>query len=264
VYQEIADQFDLQKALTIGTLPEVYLHDYGPQLLESYVDTYLREEVQAEALTKDLGAYARFLDMAASVSGQFLNYSKIASDTDIHKETIRRYFEILADTLLIERLPSYTDVPKERKARQKEKFIFFDLGVRNAILKRVGGGFSQEEMGQLFEQWIQLQCIYLNRCNRLQKKLSTFRDARGLEVDLIIESEQDLLLVEVKWSTKVKEKYFSNLHSLEKIISANNALTQNVKKIVVYRGEHKQKFSGDAFAVPYRNFLEEFTAKSGF
>ena len=60
VYWEIREGFDLNKALTIGTLPEVYLQDYGPEILNSYVTGYLREEIQAEALTKDLASYSRF------------------------------------------------------------------------------------------------------------------------------------------------------------------------------------------------------------
>ena len=102
VYWEIREGFDLNKALTIGTLPEVYLQDYGPEILNSYVTGYLREEIQAEALTKDLASYSRFLDLAAELSGQYMNYSKVASDSEVNKDKIRRYMEILSDTLLVE------------------------------------------------------------------------------------------------------------------------------------------------------------------
>src|SRR5690606_20271480 len=121
----ISEAFDLDRALHLGTLPDIYLHDYGEELLEAYTATYLREEIQAEALTKDLAAYGRFLDLAAEMSGHHLNYSKLASDSEVNKETIRRYMEILSDTLLIERIPSFTATPKQRKARQKDRYIFF-------------------------------------------------------------------------------------------------------------------------------------------
>ena len=125
LYWELKDRFDLDKALTIGTLPEIFLEEWGPDILGSYVAGYLREEIQAEALTKDLASYSRFLNLAAELSGQYMNYAKVASDSEINKETIRRYMEILADTLLVEHVPSFKGVDKRRRARQKDKFIFF-------------------------------------------------------------------------------------------------------------------------------------------
>jgi uncharacterized protein len=255
VYPEISDKFDLNRALTIGTLPDVYLNDYGPELLDSYGDTYLREEIQAEALTKDLGAYARFIDLAAELSGQYINYSKIASDSEINKETIRRYFDILSETLIVEKIPSYVKVDKLRKARQREKFIFFDLGVRNAVLKRHKGIFSREEMGGLFEQWLILQCIYLNRLMKLDLKLSTYRDASGVEVDLIIEKGTSLHLVEVKSTTRAQSKYFKGMRKFEAVTGIE------CEKTVVYQGEHTQSFDGKEKAVPFGLFLDELISE---
>ncbi|MBL4680769.1 MAG: ATP-binding protein [Pseudomonadales bacterium] len=253
VYWEIEENFDLQKALTIGTLPEVYLQDYGPDILQSYVAGYLREEIQAEALTKDLASYSRFLDIAAELSGQYLNYSKVASDSEINKETIRRYMEILSDTLLIEQLPSYRSVGKERRARQKDKFFFFDLGVRNALLgytaKQI---FSKTEYGRLFEQWLILQVIYYNKLNKKNWRLSSYRDAGGVEVDLIIETQTTLFAIEIKSSQKVKEKMFQGLQKFEKIIG------KPAEKILVYQGQFEQYFERHGNALPYQKFLGEF------
>jgi predicted AAA+ superfamily ATPase len=126
-YWEIAkaeNRFDLKKALLTGLLPEVYLSKIGPQILQTYADVYLKEEIQAEALLKDLGAYARFLELAAELSGQYLNYAKLALSTEINKETLRRFFSILEETLIINRLPSYNVKDSHRKVRQKTNFIF--------------------------------------------------------------------------------------------------------------------------------------------
>lgn len=252
VYWEIRDGFDLRKALTTGTLPEVYLQDYGPDILDSYVAGYLREEIQAEALTKDLASYSRFLDLAAELSGQHLNYSKVASDSEINKDAVRRYMEILTDTLLIELLPSYTDVGKERRARQKEKFIFFDLGVRNSLLgKRDPAYFSREELGSLFEQWMILQILYYNRLRRKGWRISSYRDPLGVEVDLIIESGAECIAVEFKSSTKVYEKMFRGLVRFERVAQ------RKVKRYLVYQGEFEQRFEHLGLAVPYRKFLED-------
>jgi predicted AAA+ superfamily ATPase len=252
VYWEIKDQFDLPKALTIGTLPEVYLQDYGPEILNSYVAGYLREEIQAEAFTKDLASYSRFLNLAAELSGQYMNYSKVASDSEINKETIRRYMEILSDTLLIEIIPSYTDVDKKRRARQKEKFIFFDLGVRNFLLGRQNtSAFSREEYGHLFEQWFILQIIYFNKLYKKNWKISTYRDAMGVEVDLVIDTNEACFAVEIKSSVRVQEKMFKGLNKFEQISN------RQLKKYLIYQGEFEQNFDGLGRAVPYQKFLEE-------
>ncbi len=252
VYWEIKDNFDLLKALTTGTLPEVYLQDYGPEILNSYVAGYLKEEIQAEAITKDLASYSRFLNLAAELSGQYMNYSKVASDSEINKETIRRYMEILSDTLLIEIIPSYTDVDKKRRARQKEKFIFFDLGVRNSLLGRhSASAFSREEYGHLFEQWFILQIIYFNKLYKKNWKISTYRDAMGVEVDLVIDTNEACLAVEIKSSVKAQEKMFKGLNKFEQISS------RQLEKYLIYQGEFEQNFDRLGCAVPYQKFLEE-------
>ena len=258
VYWELKEKFDLHKALTIGTLPEVYLQDYGPEILNSYVAGYLREEIQAEALTKDLASYSRFLNLAAELSGQYLNYSKVASDSEINKETIRRYMEILSDTLLVEIVPSYTDVDKKRRARQKEKFIFFDLGVRNFLLGRQSASsFSKEEFGHLFEQWFILQVIYFNKIYKKNWKISTYRDAMGVEVDLVIDTQEVCLAIEIKSSVKAQEKMFKGLNKFEQISG------RHLSKYLVYQGEYEQNFDQLGRAVPYQNFLEEILPALG-
>jgi uncharacterized protein len=141
----------LDKILVKGALPEVINSPLSDQLLESYVDIYLREEIQAEALTKDLGDYSRFLNLAAELSGQYLNFSKIASDSEINKEKIRRYFQILEDTLLIHRIESYGEIDSKRKARQKDRYVFFDVGVKNAILRQHRNQFTPTQLGTLLE-----------------------------------------------------------------------------------------------------------------
>jgi predicted AAA+ superfamily ATPase len=251
LYWELEDRFNLEKALTIGTLPEIYLEEWGPDVLGSYAMGYLREEVQAEALTKDLGAYSRFLDLAAELSGQYINYAKVASDSEINKETIRRYMEILSDTLLIERVPSFSEVEKRRRARQKERFFFFDPGVRNILVGRIRRtSFSKEEWGQLFEQWLTLQVLYHNRVYKGGWRVSTYRDAMGVEVDLVIETENGNLAVEIKSSSKVHARMFKGLCKFD-------ALTDRpFKKYIVYQGEHLQRFEDLGDAVPYRIFLD--------
>lgn len=256
LYCELGNQFSLEKALTTGTLPEVYLQEWVPELLQSYVASYLREEIQAEALTRDLASYSRFLNLAAELSGQYMNYSKVASDSEINKETVRRYMEILSDTLLVEHIPSFTNVGKERRARQKDKFIFFDLGVRNALLGRTtASGYSKEEFGHLFEQWLILQVLYYNRLHKKNWQISTYRDAMGIEVDLIIDTGSEVLALEIKSSSSVHKKMFRGLKKLSELTG------RSFRKYVVYQGEHEQSFDELGRAIPYTTLLDRVIPK---
>lgn len=251
MYWELKKDHNLEFLLTKGALPEVYLKDYGKELLDSYVNTYLREEIQAEALTKDLGAYGRFLDLAALKSGEQVNYSKIASDSEINKETIRRYFSILEDTLLIRRIPSFTDIYGKRRAQQKDKFIFFDLGVRNAILGMTYNRFTPDSLGLLFEQWVVLQLIYFNEAFRKNWKVSTFRTDQGDEVDVIIETQDKLLAIEIKYGMSLKHRMCKGLNTFASLVKG-----RNIEKYILYRGAEKQFFECGTIGINYAEFFD--------
>ncbi len=254
VYWEVVENFDLLKALTRGMLPEIYLKKDLEQVLYSYTNTYLREEIQAEALTKNLAAYSRFLDLAAVQSGLQINYTKLASDAEINKETTRRYFSILEDTLIIEKIPSYTSVQSKRRAQQKERFVFFDLGVCNAILRRVNNHFSDTELGKLFEQWFALQCIYYNKMMFCNWSITSFRTDAGDEVDLLIETQDRIIAIEIKYSQILREESTKGLKFFSSAAKSFNA-KKKVETYIVYLGADKQVFADGTIAVNYQDFL---------
>ena len=160
--------------------------------------------------------------------------------------------EMLSDTLLVEWVPNYKGVGKERMTRQKDKFIFFDLWVRNTLLGRQStSSFGREELGGLFEQWIILQVIYYNRLFRKGWRISTYRDAMGVEVDLIIETDSECLAVEIKSSSRAQEKMFKVLIRFGEITG------KDLKRYLIYQGEFAQHFDGLGQALPYRQFLDE-------
>ncbi len=251
-FWELKEKWDLSKALTIGTLPEIYLNDYGPELLTNYIDSYLREEIQAEALIRNIASYARFLDMAAEASGQIINYSKLASDSEIPKETIRRYYEILADTLLVHRLPGFTNIKGSRKAIQKEQFIFFDLGVRNALLRQHRNIFTPTQLGKLFEQWLVTQLIAFNSYHQKNWQIFYYRDDLKQEVDVIVDCGQDLLAIEIKYAEKFHPDFLTGLKAFSKVTK------KPVRSILLYRGDSKQVREGIEIW-PYQDFLNELT-----
>jgi len=251
-FWELKEKFSLEKALRIGTLPGIYLNPKEAlPLLESYGQTYLREEIQAEAVTRSLGAYARFLDAAAEASGQWINYSKFSSDAEIPKETLRRFFGILEDTLIVHRIPPFRPKKNLRRVNQREKFVFFDLGVRNVLLGLHQSKFSLAESGFLFEQWIYLQLIAYSQSFRKLWKISSFRLDSGAEVDWILETPHKIYGIECKFGKNVSMGDFKAMEAFGKFVS------KPFQKVVVYRGASIQKFSENAFAYPYEKFLSD-------
>lgn len=250
-YWELGERFDLDRALQVGTLPGVYLDlQEGADVLATYAKVYLRQEIQAEALSRNLGAYARFLDVAAEASGRWVNYSKVASDAELPKETVRRFYSLLEDTLVAFRLPPFRAEASARRISQRDRFLFFDVGVRNAVLGLHDRPASPSDAGSLFEQWLILQCLALIRSRHKPWTLSSYRTDAGAEVDLVIDQGAGLLAVECKYGRNAGEADLRGLRSFEAVAR------KPVRKVLVYRGERTQRFSKGELAVPYREFLD--------
>jgi predicted AAA+ superfamily ATPase len=251
-FWELGSAFDLDRALSVGTLPGVFLdRESGADVLDSYATAYLREEIQAEAIVRDLGSYARFLDVAAAGSGDWINYSKLASDTEIAKETLRRFFQILEDTQLAFRISPFQVERGSRRVSQRDRILFFDVGVRNALLGLQRAPLSPADRGRLFEHWFVLQCLYFIRAQRLPWRVSAYRTDAGAEVDLVLDTGRTLVAVECKLGRNVSPRELSGLRSFASVVK------KPLQSVVVFRGERPMRFDGNVVALPYREFLSE-------
>lgn len=206
IYKEISD-FNLQRYLQYGGLPAIYLSQDPREDLHAYVDTYLRDEIQAEAFTRHIQAFARFLQLAAMTSGQVLNFTQLASDVGISASSIREYYHILEDTFLGFMLPAYTKTQK-RKALSTAKFYFFDIGVRNTLVNLTSLPPQSDLFGQAFEHFIAMELRAYLSYQRIREPLRFWRSKHGDEVDFII---GDQLAIEVKSTDQVKEKHLKGL-----------------------------------------------------
>jgi predicted AAA+ superfamily ATPase len=210
-WQELENEaiFDLDKYLLLGSLPRAYLEDIGQDYLFAYVDTYLKEEIQAEALVRNLANYHRFLKSAAMTNTEVLNFTKIAQDARLSPNTVRDYYQILEDTHLGYMLPPWQS--SKRKAISSAKFYFFDTGVCNALL-----GVSQlEPLGSLysknFEQFIVNEVRAYLANHNIRAELAFWRSRSQQEVDLIINEE---IAIEIKASAKVTERDHKGLRAI--------------------------------------------------
>ena len=250
---------DWDRALRLGMLPGIYWgDDEAVELLGTYGEVYLREEIQAEAATRNLGGYGRFLDTIALASGQWINYSKLSSDVEVPKETVRRFVQLLDDTLLAHRLPPFRPSRStSRRLVQRERVLLFDVGVRNALLGLHRRPLGPDQMSAIFEQWTMLQVVYLNHALRRGWKLSTYRTEAGAEVDLVVERPRDIVAIEIKAGRQVTAADTKGLLSLAGLVGRRRRLAL----WVAFRGDRAQRFESGVEALPVLEALRRLAAE---
>lgn len=232
---ELNYEMSTGKALSIGTLPGIWTEEEprsAEKTLRTYAATYLKEEIQAENLTRNLEGFARFLSVTAEWSGRFLDLSKMAAAAQIARQSAVRYFEVLEDCLIIHRTNPFSK-SLTRRLVQHPRFYFFDTGVLNGLL----GNFnvSADRVGTLFEQLICAQIHHSANSRDKEVRLSSFRTEHGAEVDLIVETEKDLFAVEVKAS---KNTGTADLRGLKNF---SDYYGKKHRSFIFYLGDHKKR-----------------------
>ena len=206
VSAELPD-LDLDKALLYGMLPPVYLAKNPKRQLSSYIDVYLKEEIEEEALSRNLETFIRFMNVAALTSSEIVNYSNIASDCGVSAKTVKEYFSILEDTLIGYLVPAYTKATK-RKVSQSPKFYYFDVGVYNYLMNRTSLSQGTPEYGHAFEHFVVQEIrAYLGYTHN-EKKLSYWHTYTNKEIDVVIGEAE--FGIEIKSTEEIQSKHLGN------------------------------------------------------
>lgn len=209
--REIGPACVLDRLLNHGYLPRMYESDRPQRLLNSYVADYLKEEVAAEGLVRNLPVFSEFLNIAALSDAELVNFSTIARDCGVSSHTIRGYFHILEDTLLGRWLPAYRKRPK-RRLIAAPKFYFSDVGVVNYLARRGSVQPGSELYGKAFENWVFHELSAHNAYSEAFATLSYWRLASGIEVDFIINDMQ--VAIEAKASRRITDDHLRGLRRL--------------------------------------------------
>ena len=208
VSAELGDHFRLERALEFGLLPSVYFSDAPAEDLAAYSGDYLKEEVAAEALVRNIGAFSRFLEVAALSHGRMINFSQIASDAQVPASTVREYYGILEDTFIAHEVPAYTETRK-RKAVSTSKYYLFDIGLARHLQGRRGLPLGTAEYGEAFESFV-LQEIKGFCDYHLLDPPRYWRSKSQFEVDFVVGE----LAVEVKAKKAVSHRDLRGLRAL--------------------------------------------------
>ncbi|MFH0797278.1 MAG: AAA family ATPase [Candidatus Omnitrophota bacterium] len=212
---ELGQDFRLRHSLTYGQLPCVYTEKDPKAYLESYVQTYLEEEVRYEGLTRNLGAFSRFLEAASFSQGSVLNICSVARECAVERKAVESYFNILEDLLIAYRIPAFTKRARRRMVAHP-KFYFFDTGVYRVL--RPMGPLDMPEMaeGVALETLIFQNLHAVNAALHLGYKIYYWRTSDGMEVDFILYGNKGLFAFEVKRTGRISRAYLSGLRSFLK------------------------------------------------
>lgn len=216
-HRELADRFDLDYALNWGTLPKVVEYterEDRRRFLQAYSLTYLKEEVVAEQLVRNLHPFRSFLEVAAQMNGRIINYSRMAEEVGVDTKTVQSYFSILEDTLVGFVLPAFhRSIRKQQRAAPK--FYFFDTGVRRALQRATGSELTEGTYGygEAFEHFVFLEMVRLNHYRNTEWNFSYLQTKDGAEIDVVVDRPSlPLALVEIKSTARVTHREVSTLN----------------------------------------------------
>ena len=244
VYPEIGD-YSIARALNTGLLPRHYQSHVPRRLLQSYVGDYLREEIAAEALSRNIPAFNRFLEVAALTNGELVKYSNIAMECGVSAPTVKEYFHILEDTMVGRFLLAFRRRAK-RRLIGAPKFYFFDIGIVAHLARRGEVHAGSELFGKAFEHLIYMEILAHSSYSGLFYPLTYWRTASGFEVDFVLGDAE--VAVEAKSTGSVNNRHLKGIRAFRD--------EYNVRHTIVVSMDPRPRRTEDGVDIlPWRVFL---------
>jgi predicted AAA+ superfamily ATPase len=250
---EMGTAFDLNQALATGTLPLIVASEDREESLRAYVETYLKEEIRAEALVRNLPGFVRFLPVAALFHGQVVNTSNIARGAEVSRTTVQGYFEILEDTLLVGRLPAYRAKLRVRE-RVHPKLYWIDAGIVRAA-RGMLGPVGAEERGALFEGYVLNLLRAYHAKKRIFDEISYWSPAEAIEaeVDFLLRRGKRFVAIEVKSTPRYSNGLLKGLRAIASLAGLE-------RRILVYNGREKLRSVDGIDVLPFGDFARQLHA----
>ncbi|MFH1074221.1 MAG: ATP-binding protein [Candidatus Firestonebacteria bacterium] len=238
----------VQDLMVYGALPGIVLSDEDDRadFLKSYSETYLEEEIRAEALSRKIGAFSKFLELAAAESGTSPNFTKLSQQSGVSQPAIKEYFNLLEDTLIVERVDPYLASARKRLL-SSSKYYFFDTGVRNALARLpLVPELVNAQKGILFEHVVFLEIIRRLRVLSSNARVNYWRTSSGLEVDCVLDLKEKIIPIEIKSASSV------NLSEIKGLVSFIEEYKDKCDKgFVITLGGVKERLSEKIISVPW-------------
>lgn len=244
IFPELKERFNLLKALNNGLIPSIYFSDSPEQDLKAYAGDYLKEEIAAEGLVRNVPAFSRFLQVAAACNGLLINYTNISNDARVPASTVQEYFQILRDTLIGFDIPAWKKSQK-RKPITTSKFYFFDIGVVRYLQNRSILQERSPEFGDAFETYLAHELKAFVDYNNLGG-LYYWRSKSGYKVDFVID---DSIAVEVKAKNNVSQRDLRGIIALKE--------EKKLANYVVVCLEKRPRVVQGINIFPWKDFLQQ-------
>ena len=240
-------EMDILHVLNHGLLPTHYLQNDAAcrKSLKAYVQDYLKEEIFAEGLTRNLPAFSRFLDAVAYTHGELVNFSNIARDCGVDSKTVKEYHQILSDTLVGTLLEPFRKKQNRQVIGKAPKFYFFDVGVAGAVTKRWLVEEKGESFGRAFEHLIFMELSAYRVYSGKEFPIHFWRTKSGLEVDFILGDGE--VAVEAKSASRVDERELQGMRAVIEEYSP--------RKAFIVCNEKSPRTTGGVRFMPWRYFL---------
>lgn len=237
----------IERWLLLGCLPGVRSEAAATAraTLSTYVDHYLEEEIRREAAVRDVGAFAVFLRLAAAESGRQVNLAALSQESGIPASTLRTYYQVLVDTFVGHWIPAYARRTRKRLL-STPRFLFFDVGVRNAATELpLEGRIAEDVAGPLLEQWVGQELVSRASYRGRGHRVSFWRTSHGPEVDYVWETPREDVPIEVKWTARPRP---TDARHLEKFLDEYTGRAR--RGLLVCRCPAPQQLTERVRAVP--------------
>jgi uncharacterized protein len=244
--------FNLLKALNQGLLPPHYLQTkkHYKLSLKAYVHDYLKQEIIAEGLTRNIPAFTRFLDSFSYSHAEITNYTNIARDCGIDSKTVKEYYQILVDTLLAIRIDPYRKTQNRQVITKSPKYYLFDVGIANYLTNRIITIEKGIDFGKAFEHFILMEIRAYNSYKRIDFNINYWKTKTGLEVDFILGNGE--VAIEVKGSKKIAS---TSLKGIKTFFNEHKP-----KRSIIVCNEIEKRISEDIEIIPWKEFLSDLWA----
>lgn len=241
-------EYLFEDILVYGSLPlmmNIPLKDRA-DFLKAYAEIYLEEEIRAEAISRKIGAFARFLELAAMESGTSPNLTKLSQESGVSQPAIKEFYRVLEDTLIVERIDPYLKNARKR-ILSSPRYYFFDIGVRNALARLpLDHSLIHAQKGVLFEHAVILEIIRRVRALNKSYKINFWRTAGGAEVDCVVDMGNTVIPIEIKSSRVISQ---SDISGLKMFLNDYQKIAK--QGLVVTMGEKKEKITENITAIPW-------------
>jgi predicted AAA+ superfamily ATPase len=246
VSAEIPD-LDLETALNDGLLPPHYAATNAKRRLAAYVGDYLKEEIVAEALTRNVAQFSRFLEVAALSNGEAVQYANVARECGVSAPTVRAYYQILEDTLLGRFVPAFQKRPK-RRVVTAPRFYLFDVGIVGSLAHRGRVSAGSELFGRALEHLVYMEITAHSGYTGLDYPLSYWRTSSQLEVDFVLGDHA--VAIEVKATPRAETHHLRGLRAIGE--------EYRFRRRVLVSGDPRRRQAESGIEIlPWRDFLEE-------